>query len=899
MASINLPPQSTEISSDLQSNPVKQEQSDENEKEIVVLPKLKFELPKRPVSPIPPIKTYNPPETIDLIELPLETTPYIPSDFKINVEPKLISNTSHVEGSLLADALTTAPDRPFTPVKSFTAERGSLKDALTIAPDRPFSPFVFGLNESQSSTVQNSDVSKTLSEIIRPLATQSSAQICIDQYEKTYSHQQAEQSSTFQINSEVSAFKPVSKQAFPSQPDKLSEQINIKSICKEQSSSSYQKSQQYSYRNCETMQSNFVEQSNFSTSGLTTHGFSSVKSAQNYFERLDKKERLTSAAVRSKSGLHRPDSIPPYQQNFELLPSQRGVTPEMFNAPAIPQRPVTPSTEPPGKPREKSVEPKFKETPTYAPTPQFSKIPQIKTEQIKTPLEYTPHPQYKHKDTPITMTFQPVIDDSTLRISPARSRPTTPSLINKPAPIIPHYQMNLITVEHLAPDTYTYNPSSDEGSRSPTPKPRSRSPAQGPSGLKAQAPRIKEANSNLFNQVQQQATTNRQSNLMNVNVANSMNFPTSQPSIVKEERLSNVGYQTERYNQKDMSIKENSMYKQNYAQRQMESQNVSEYGNTTVQRTQKTFEEFERKQSAKVIEIRKGPQPSGSYQPIESNIQPSFINTKEVYPSQSISSTAFPKQNVCSNTTNKNVASSITQSDMYQTNPLNSGANQDPVCDPTPSTGSSVGVTPRGKNFGVSTAPRRGRGILNKAALPGSRVPLCGSCNGNIRGPFITALGRIWCPEHFICVNATCRRPLQDIGFVEENGQLYCEYCFEQYIAPACDKCHAKIKGDCLNAIGKHYHPECFICVYCGKVFGNNTFFLEDGLPYCEADWNELFTTKCFACGFPVEAGDRWVEALNNNYHSQCFNCTVCKKNLEGQSFFAKGGRPFCKAHAR
>ncbi|XP_045486570.1 PDZ and LIM domain protein Zasp isoform X2 [Pieris rapae] len=177
---------------------------------------------------------------------------------------------------------------------------------------------------------------------------------------------------------------------------------------------------------------------------------------------------------------------------------------------------------------------------------------------------------------------------------------------------------------------------------------------------------------------------------------------------------------------------------------------------------------------------------------------------------------------------------------------------------------------------------------------------ICHVCDKAItRGPFITALGRIWCPEHFICVNATCRRPLQDIGFVEENGQLYCEFCFEQYIAPACDKCHAKIKEDCLNAIGKHFHPECFSCVYCGKLFGNNPFFLEDGLPYCEADWNELFTTKCFACGFPVEAGDRWVEALNNNYHSQCFNCTVCKKNLEGQSFFARGGKPFCRVHAR
>ncbi|XP_073951173.1 Z band alternatively spliced PDZ-motif protein 52 isoform X3 [Choristoneura fumiferana] len=194
----------------------------------------------------------------------------------------------------------------------------------------------------------------------------------------------------------------------------------------------------------------------------------------------------------------------------------------------------------------------------------------------------------------------------------------------------------------------------------------------------------------------------------------------------------------------------------------------------------------------------------------------------------------------------------------------------------------------------------RPQSTMTSADVADGLLPVCHICDKTItRGPFITALGRIWCPEHFICVNATCRRPLQDIGFVEENGQLYCEFCFEQYIAPACDKCHAKIKGDCLNAIGKHFHPECFNCVYCGKLFGNNPFFLEDGLPYCESDWNELFTTKCFACGFPVEAGDRWVEALNNNYHSHCFNCTVCKKNLEGQSFFAKGGRPFCKSHAR
>ncbi|XP_026841290.1 PDZ and LIM domain protein Zasp isoform X3 [Drosophila persimilis] len=219
---------------------------------------------------------------------------------------------------------------------------------------------------------------------------------------------------------------------------------------------------------------------------------------------------------------------------------------------------------------------------------------------------------------------------------------------------------------------------------------------------------------------------------------------------------------------------------------------------------------------------------------------------------------------------------------------------------PRTNVGHQGGGIKNGKGgFGATSAPKRGRGILNQAAAPGVRIPLCNSCNVQIRGPFITALGRIWCPDHFICVNGNCRRPLQDIGFVEEKGDLYCEYCFEKYLAPTCSKCAGKIKGDCLNAIGKHFHPECFTCGQCGKVFGNRPFFLEDGNAYCEADWNELFTTKCFACGFPVEAGDRWVEALNHNYHSQCFNCTYCKQNLEGQSFYNKGGRPFCKNHAR
>jgi len=178
--------------------------------------------------------------------------------------------------------------------------------------------------------------------------------------------------------------------------------------------------------------------------------------------------------------------------------------------------------------------------------------------------------------------------------------------------------------------------------------------------------------------------------------------------------------------------------------------------------------------------------------------------------------------------------------------------------------------------------------------------PWCPTCRSTVdRGPLITAMGKTWCPSHFLCSMEQCRQSLQDVGFVEEKGQLYCEDCYGRFLAPDCQKCRKKIIGNCLKAMSTTFHPECFACAYCNKIFANSPFYLEDGLPYCEEDWNELFTTKCISCGFPIEAGDRWVEALNNNYHSQCFNCSLCKKSLEGQSFFVKGGKPFCKSHAR
>ncbi|XP_028734154.1 LIM domain-binding protein 3 isoform X1 [Peromyscus leucopus] len=177
-----------------------------------------------------------------------------------------------------------------------------------------------------------------------------------------------------------------------------------------------------------------------------------------------------------------------------------------------------------------------------------------------------------------------------------------------------------------------------------------------------------------------------------------------------------------------------------------------------------------------------------------------------------------------------------------------------------------------------------------------SRAPLCGHCNNVIRGPFLVAMGRSWHPEEFNC--AYCKNSLADVCFVEEQNNVYCERCYEQFFAPLCAKCNTKIMGEVMHALRQTWHTTCFICAACKKPFGNSLFHMEDGEPYCEKDYINLFSTKCHGCDFPVEAGDKFIEALGHTWHDTCFICAVCHVNLEGQPFYSKKDKPLCKKHA-
>ncbi|XP_029999905.1 PDZ and LIM domain protein 5a isoform X4 [Sphaeramia orbicularis] len=178
----------------------------------------------------------------------------------------------------------------------------------------------------------------------------------------------------------------------------------------------------------------------------------------------------------------------------------------------------------------------------------------------------------------------------------------------------------------------------------------------------------------------------------------------------------------------------------------------------------------------------------------------------------------------------------------------------------------------------------------------GTRTPMCAHCNMVIRGPFLVAMGKSWHKEEFNC--AHCRTSLADIGFVEEQGCVYCEHCYEEFFAPTCSRCKAKILGEVINALKQTWHVYCFLCACCQQPIRNNTFHLEDGEPYCEQDFYNLFGTSCHGCEFPIEAGDTFLEALGYTWHDTCFVCAVCCTTLEGQTFFSKKDKPLCKKHA-
>jgi len=141
------------------------------------------------------------------------------------------------------------------------------------------------------------------------------------------------------------------------------------------------------------------------------------------------------------------------------------------------------------------------------------------------------------------------------------------------------------------------------------------------------------------------------------------------------------------------------------------------------------------------------------------------------------------------------------------------------------------------------------RMLLKKCAKCGNGFP-----NG---GTIIDALGKQYHPECFVCFS--CNKAFKDNKFVNVEGNPYCQPCAKDkftskainspndpYDNPPCFKCKKLCEGDTINALGHSWHPECFACTTCNKIFssGASKVLNVDGYPYCEQCGRRAFVSR-------------------------------------------------------
>jgi len=168
----------------------------------------------------------------------------------------------------------------------------------------------------------------------------------------------------------------------------------------------------------------------------------------------------------------------------------------------------------------------------------------------------------------------------------------------------------------------------------------------------------------------------------------------------------------------------------------------------------------------------------------------------------------------------------------------------------------------------------------------------CASCTKPILGEVISALGKRFHPEHFVCGN--CMMPLGTSNFYEQDGVPYDERCYQELLCPRCAHCDEPILERCVTALGKKWHMDHFICTQCLRPFDNGTFFERDSRPYCEGCFATAFAPRCGGCNQPVRG--ECINALGSAWHPEHFVCQYCQKTFTG-SFYDFGGKPYCDVH--
>ncbi|AWP14288.1 putative actin-binding LIM protein 1-like isoform 2 [Scophthalmus maximus] len=176
----------------------------------------------------------------------------------------------------------------------------------------------------------------------------------------------------------------------------------------------------------------------------------------------------------------------------------------------------------------------------------------------------------------------------------------------------------------------------------------------------------------------------------------------------------------------------------------------------------------------------------------------------------------------------------------------------------------------------------------------------CYKCGEPCKGEVLRVQNKHFHLKCFTC--KVCGCDLAQGGFFMKNGDYLCTLDYQRMHGTRCNGCGDFVEGEVVTALGKTYHPACFVCTICKRPFpaGDRvTFNGKDCLcQYCVEPMSPgpkdiLGSSNCAGCGRDIKNGQALL-ALDRQWHLGCFKCKACSKVLTGE-YISKDGAPYCE----
>ncbi|XP_058262499.1 actin-binding LIM protein 1-like isoform X19 [Hemibagrus wyckioides] len=183
---------------------------------------------------------------------------------------------------------------------------------------------------------------------------------------------------------------------------------------------------------------------------------------------------------------------------------------------------------------------------------------------------------------------------------------------------------------------------------------------------------------------------------------------------------------------------------------------------------------------------------------------------------------------------------------------------------------------------------------------PEKLVIQCYKCGEPCKGEVLRVQSKHFHIKCFTC--KVCGCDLAQGGFFMKNGEYLCTLDYQRLHGTCCHGCGNFVEGEVVTALGKTYHPSCFVCTICKRPFpaGDRvTFNGKDCLcqrciqPMSPPPKDISASTNCAGCGRDIKNGQALL-ALDRQWHLGCFKCKVCGKVLSGE-YISKDGAPYCE----